>query len=253
MGLDTILFYDATGGGTATVVAPTSFTIKGPSSQDAWIVGYFYDGISAEEVTVKCGNDTRWHPDGFSLPATTDGTAVGNAGFPGGIQPLPFKVPVRGGDLLSFTCTSGANPVFGGLLVEYPGGVPFGWRSHLEGIGGLYTRTTSASGTNLTAATVQEGLVKLDGFDERVYTPVSVQVAAAYTTTPIIGIRKLGSGDYLFVPLPLTDVAQSWGMIMLPRGIGTFTAGDTMQIAWLSSTAEQPTAKITFSHPPKVA
>ena len=51
MSLDTILFYDATGGGVATVVAPTSFTIKGSSAEQARLVGYWLDGISAEEVS----------------------------------------------------------------------------------------------------------------------------------------------------------------------------------------------------------
>ena len=78
MALDTILGYDATGGGVLAAVAPTSLTIKGRSDQEAHLVGYFYDGISAEDLTVTCATNPAWDAAGFRVHATTDGTAIGS-------------------------------------------------------------------------------------------------------------------------------------------------------------------------------
>ena len=241
--IDTILAYDATGGGVMAVVPPCSLTIK----MDGKIVGYFYDGISAEDVTITNASNPAWDAAGIRLPATSDGTAVG-AGDP--FRWLTHKIPVKKGDVLVLTSTSGANPVHCGLYIEYPGGLGFSLRKELEGDAYLTFRTTVAGGTNCAAGTIVQGATNVTNFGQgRTYTPVEVKAAGAFTTTAFLGIRKLGGENVLFiVPVGLTDVANDMKRALLPKGIFTVTQGDAIELFWSSVTAEQPTASIIFAY-----
>jgi hypothetical protein len=244
--LDTILGYDATGGGVAAVVPPTSLTTKGAGT----IVGYFYDGISAEEVTITCPTDEDWPAAGFSLPATSDGTAVG-----AGLQwmPLDVQVPVKANKALVLTTTSGGNPVHVGVYVDYPGlggaSAPFSIRQPGSAKGIPWTRSTVAGGTNCAAGTIVQGATNLTNFGNHTWTPVAINANAAFTTTAFLGIRKLGGANLLPIfPVGLTDVANDMRGYGLPHGIGqTYTGNDAMEIFWSSVTGEQPTANITFA------
>ena len=247
--LDSIVGYDATGGGVLAVVAPTSLTIKGDNSQVAYIVGYAYDGISAEEVTITNAQNRDWPAGGVSLPATSDGTAVG-AGMPW--LPLDVQIPVRGGDVLVLTSTSGANPVHLVLYLDYPP-YSFQLRDPLAPIKGYcWTRITAAGGTNCAAGTTVQGATNLTAFGDYVWTPVAINAAAAFTTTAFLAVRKLGGpSNLVFWPIGLTDVANDMRGYILPKGLGlTFTKGDAMEIFWISATAEQPTANVTFARAP---
>lgn len=243
MAIDTILAYAATGGGVMAVVSPTSLTIK----SDGHIVGYFYDGISAESVAITNANNPSWEAAGVTLPATSDGTAVG-AGDP--FRWLPHKIPVKKGDVLVLTSTSGANPVHCGIYVEYSGGLGFSIRPTQEGAAYYVTKATAAGGTNCAAGTIVQGATNVTGFGQgRTYTPVQVKANAAFTTTAFLGLRKLGGDNYLFiVPIGLTDVADDMKAAVLPKGLFTVTQGDAIEVFWSSATAEQPTAEITFAY-----
>lgn len=246
MVLDTILTYDATGGGTQAVVPPTSLTIKGPSTQEAFIVGYFCDGISVNDITITCATNPDWEPAGFTLPATSDGTAIGAGDS---WRPLPHKIGVRGGDVLVIVSTSGANPCYAGLYIEYPGDPAYAVRPAQEGKAHYVTKASVAGGTNCAAGTIVQGATNLTGFMQgRTYTPVMVKANAAFTTTAFLGIRKLGAPFLFIVPIPLTDVAADFKNLVLPKGIMTVTQGDQVEVFWSSATAEQPTADVVFAY-----
>jgi hypothetical protein len=243
MAIDTILAYDATGGGVLAVVPPTSLTIKA----DGHLVGWFYDGISAEDVTITNANNPNWEAAGFSCHPTSTGAAI----LPGyNMVTFEHKIPVKKGDVLVLTSTAGANPVYFGLYVEYPGGLAFSMRPEQEGMAYHVTKTTTAGGTNCAAGTLVQGATNITGFGQgRTYTPIRVAAAAAFTTTAFLGMRKLGGANYLFiVPIPLTDVAAAWHKYKLPKGLFTVTQGDAIEIFWASVTGEQPTAKVTFAY-----
>jgi len=249
MPLDCIAAYDATGGGVMTVVAPTSLTIKGDASQTAYIVAYCYDGISAEEVTITNGQNTKWPATGVSLKCTSDGTAVGASPR---IRVLSYKLPVQGGDVLVLTSTSGANPVHLVLYIDYPP-YSFGLRPETASEAAiLWTRPTVAGGTNCAAGTSVQAATNMVNWGDRVWTPVWIESNAAFTTTAFIAIRKFGGASNLvFFPIGLTDVANDQHALTLPKGLGiTFTKGDAMEYFWISATAEQPTANITFATSP---
>ena len=243
--LDTIMGYDAANGGVLAVVTPTSnLTFK----DNGKIVGYFYDGISAEEVTLTVPTDDDWPAAGVSLPATSDGTAVG-AGMPW--RPLQFQLPVKKDKAVVMTATSGNNPVWGGLLVDYPSkGEPFGLRDPLQpATAYLWTRTTVAGGTNCAAGTTVQGATGLTAWGDYEWQPVAVEAAAARTTTVFVGFRKFGGPNFIpFFPIGLTDVANDMRGYGIPKGVGqTYTGNDTMELFLGSDTAEQPTANITFA------
>lgn len=241
MPIDTILGYDATGGGVMTVVAPTSLTIK----DDGYLFGYFLDGISAQRVIVTNPANTKWDATGLVLYPTSDGTAVG-AGVQW--QLLKHKVPVKQGDVLILTSVSGANPIHCGLYVDYP---PFSFKLRADEPSEMaygYTRTTVAGGTNCAAGTIVQGATNLANFPDRILTPVKIHANAAFTTTAMLGIRKLGTGTIFIVPIGLTDVANDWWSPELPLGLFTVTQGSSIELFWCSVTAEQPTAQIDFAY-----
>lgn len=243
MAIDTILTYDATGGGTQAVVPPTSLTIK----HDGYLVGYFADGISLNDIVITNTNNPAWEAAGFKLPATSDGTAVGAGDA---MRWFPHKIPVKKADVMTVVSTSGANPVHAGLYVEYPGGSGFGLRKELEGAAFYTTKTTTAAGTNCAAGTIVQGATNVTGFNQaKTYTPVMVKANAAFTTTAFLGLRKLGGANYLFItPIGLTDVANDMKPAVLPKGLFTVQHGDEIEVHWSSVTAEQPTADITFAY-----
>ena len=246
--IDTILAHDPTGGGVMAVVPGSSFTIK----EHGFLVGYFYDGISAEEVTITNPQNPKWDPAGFTLVPTSTGTEV-IAGTP--YKPMPKRVPVRKGDVLVFTATSGANPIHLGVYVEYPGGKfgSFKLRPDQDMEPGLLvTRATVAGGTNCAIGTIVQGATNLEDFPQgRLLTPVSVASNATFTTTAFLGLRKYGGDNVMFVmPIPLDDVAAAWRDNKLPLGLFTVTQGDAIELFWMSATAEQPTADITFAYAP---
>lgn len=246
MVLDSIVGYDATGGGVMTVVAPTSLTIKGGSTQKAYIVAYCVDGISAQRVIVTNPANPKWDATGLELYPTSDGTAVGaGAQF----QPLKHKVPVQGGDILVLTSVSGANPIHCVLYIDYP---PYSFQlrsDNPEGEALYYTRTTAAGGTNCAAGTFVQGATNLTNFPERDLTPISVHANGNFTTTAFLGIRKLGTGYMTVWAVGLTDIANDWWTYGLPKGLFKVTKGDSIELFWCSVSAEQPTAQIDFAYP----
>lgn len=241
MAIDTVVGYDATGGGVLAAVPPTSFTIK----ENGYIVGYWYDGISAEEVTITNAGNSDWPAAGFSLPATSDGTAVG-AGKPW--MPLRHRIPVKKADVLTLTATSGANPVHAGLFIDYGG---FAVPSPLEGQGYLWTRSTTALGTNCSAGTFvgPTATGNMTAWGDRTWELVAVDADGAFTTTAIVGLRKQGGPNLLYAqPVGLTDVANDVRGYGVPRGLGwTLSGNDVLEVLALSVTAEQPTFKLTFA------
>lgn len=248
MVLDTILTYDAANGGVQTVVSPTSLTIKGPSTQKAYLVAYALDGISVNDVIVTCATNPDWEPAGIQLKPTTAGIAT-SGGPP--IAALPTKVEVKGGDVLVFTSTSGANPTHALMYVDYP---PYTWKGlrDMANIpeGHLVYKATAAGGTNCAAGTLVQGATNVSGFMQgRSYNVVAATISGAFTTTAFLGMRKLGSSYMLIIPCPLTDVAQAWQPFYLPPGVmDSFGQGDQMEIFWSSVTAEQPTGNILFAY-----
>jgi hypothetical protein len=247
MPLDSIVGWDATGGGVLTVVNSTSLTVKGGADQIAYIVGYSLDGISVRRVTVTNAANPSWDATGLVLYPTTDGTAVG-AGAQW--QPLKHKVPVRGGDVLVMTSLAGANPVTCILYLDYP---PYGFSVRPDSPteeGLYYSRTTVAGGTNCAAGTAVQGATSLGNFPNRMLTPVSIHANAAFTTTAMLGIRKLGTGYLTYWNIGLTDIANDWWTFSLPKGLFTVTKGDSIELFWISDTAEQQTAQIDFVYPP---
>ena len=242
MVLETILGYDLTGGGVMTAPGP-SFTIKGPNTQRAYIRGYYLDGISGHMVVVTNPNNTDWE-SGFILTQTINGLATST---PKVIHWFNSAIPVQGGDVLVLTSTSGGNPHHCGLYVDYP---PYTFKvPSPASLGEQYrlTRLTAAAAA-LTAGVVQTGLTTLTGWGKRRYTPHAVQAVGALTTNPFIGLNKLGEAYKTFWPLPLTDVAQCWHPYELPDGLFEIRAGDTVEVSWLSDTAESPTANVTFRY-----
>lgn len=244
MVLDTILTYDAANGGVQLVVPPTSLTIKGPSSQTAYLVGHFLDGISVNDCAVTCATNPDWEAAGVTLLPTSTGTAIiGNMPF----KLWDHKIPVRGGDVLVLTSTSGANPTHCGLFVEYPGEPGYGPRNIAESVGHYRTYATAAGGTNCAAGTLVQGATNITGFQQgKTYTPLYASMSGAFTTTGFLGIRKLGANYMFITPVPLTDVAQAWEPKSFPKGLFTATQGDAIEVWWSSVTAEQPTANVTF-------
>ncbi len=245
--LDCMGVYDATGGGVGAVITPNlSLTVKGPATQMAYIVGYSFDGISAEEVTITNPNNRKWPAGGVSLKATSDGTAVG-AGDQW--KPLPYKIPVWGQDTLVFTITSGANPVHVWIYIDYPP-YSFGLRDPKEAeVLLLWTRATTAGGTNCSAGTMVQGATPLTSWGVDTWKPVRIDADAAFTTTAFLGLRKQGGDSNMtFWAIGLTDVANDMKSPGLPKGMGLeFTGNDICDLFWVSHTAEQPTAKITFA------
>lgn len=245
--LDSIVGYDATGGGVMTVVNTTSLTIKGDQAQTAYIVAYAVDGISAQRVIVTNTQNPAWDATGLVLYPTNDGTAVG-AGVQ--FQVLKHKIPVKGGDVLTLTSVSGANVIHCVLYIDYP---PYTFQlrpdqATEEGL--YYTRTTVAGGTNCAAGTSVQGATNLTAFPNRVLTPVSVHANAAFTTTAFLGLRKLGTGYITYWMIGLTDIANDHWTYSLPKGLFTVTKGDSIELFWISATAEQPTAQIDFVYSP---
>jgi len=239
--IDTILGYDATDGGVLTVVSPTSLTIKA----DGYLFGYFLDGISVERCIITNSANTKWDATGLVLYPTTDGTAVG-----AGVQwlPLKHKVPVKEGDVLVMTGVSGANPMHCGLYVDY---APFSFKLRPDAPmeeAYSYTRTTVAAPANCAAGTTVQA-PNLTAFPDRVLTPVKIHANAAFTTTAMVGIRKLGTGTIFIVPIGLTDVANDWWSYGLPLGLFTVTQGSSIELFLCSVTAEKPTAQIDFAYP----
>jgi hypothetical protein len=240
--IDTILGYDALGGGVLTVVAPTSLTIKA----DGYLFGYFLDGISVQRCIITNPANTKWDPTGLVLFPTTDGTAVG-AGVQW--QPLKHRVPVKEGDVLIMTGVSGANPMHCGLYVDYE---PFSFKLRPDEpteLAYAYTRATVPGGTNCAAGTLVQSATNLTSFPDRILTPVKIHANAAFTTTAMIGIRKLGTGVMFILPIGLTDVTNDWWSYDLPLGLFTVTKGSSIELFWCSVTAEQPTAQIDFAYP----
>ena len=243
MALDTMIAHDATGGGTLVALTGSSLTAKA----DGHLIGYFYDGISAEDIVITNPNNPKWDPAGIKLPATSDGTAVG-AGDP--FRWLPWKMPVRKNDALTVVATAGAHPVHAGLHMLYPGGIAFSPRQPLDGEALGVTKTTTAAGTNCAAGILQIGATRISGFLQgRTYTPTQVKANAAFTTTAFLGLRKYGGDNYTFItPIGLTDVANDMKPAMLPKGLFTVTQGDEIEVFLASYTAEQPTADVTFGY-----
>ena len=242
--IDSILTYLAANDGAGAVVPPCSLTIKGPSTQTAYIVAYAYDGISAGSVALTCATNPSWEAAGFTLPPTSDGTAVG-AGR--AIQVLPHKIPVRGGDVLIVTHESGANPSHCDLWVDYPGGIAFTPRNTAQQSQALYVgKLTVAGGTNCAAGTFVRGATTVGGFMQgRTYNLMGAFAIGAFTTTAFLGLRKLGANNMLILPIPLTMAAQDMTKnIDLPTGVlDSFAQGDQVEIYWSSVSAEQPTAQ----------
>lgn len=249
MVMASIVASDATGGGV--LAAPTncpSLVVPGDFGKDALIVGHTLDGVSVNECTLTCAGDDRWPTNGFSLRPTSDGTAVGSG------KPLEWwdnPVPVKCGQTITFTGTSGANYMWCILYFDIP---PYTFKKPMGEMKGpvyKWTRVTTASGTNLTANTLQTGLVTHTNFGDHDYFIDDITVAAAFTTNPIIGLKSEteGSTPYtLFFMLPLTDVAQDWEKLRIPPEAIRIKQGTTLAISWLGETAEQPTANITYKY-----
>lgn len=250
--LDTILTYDATGGGTQAVVAPTSLTIKGGSNQKAYLVGHFLDGISVNDCTLTVATNSNFEPGGVSLEPTTSGIAT-SGGPPARFW--PHKMEVLGGDTVTLVSTSGANPTHCGIYVEYPWmkdgdkAMPYAPRSIAEAEGHYMTRATTAGGTNCAAGTFVQGATNLTGWLQgRTYSPIGATISAAFTTTAFLGMRKLGASNMFVWPCPLTDVAQAWNQVPFPKGTFEVRQGDQVEVWWSSATAEQPTANTRWVH-----
>jgi len=246
MPIGCMIGYDATGGGVlATVTGGPSMTVPGKLGSISHIVAYGLDGTSVGSVTLTCTAETMWEAAGFSLKATANGTATSSCKS---YRKLTHKIPIHAGKTLVMTGVSGAHPMWCILYIEYDGGE---WKDRMlgEGVGLLWTRVTTASGTNTTTLVVQSDLVSLTGFGDRIYTPVKVDIASAYTTTAIIGLKKRGSDQpYIYFLLPLTNVAHLWDETLIPHGVMTITGNDTLDVSWLSVSTEQPTANITFGY-----
>lgn len=246
-----MLAHDATGGGVmAALSGGPSLNVPGPAGQDAHIVGYTYMGISAEDVTLTCAAEDRWPQAGFSLKCNSNAAA---ASFCKPITWLRNRVPIRCGEALVFTGTSGANDAWCALQLDVP---PHSVkrpedREHSPAI--FHTRTTAASGTNTTALTVQHNLVTLTQFGDYLQEIDSVSIAGAYTTAPFIGL-KVDKPDWpyrIYLPLAETDVANLWEKIQIPQGTMPIRKGDTLEVSWLSDSTEQPTANVTLKYPVK--
>lgn len=250
MVLASLVASDATGGGVG--AAPTgcpALTVPGPFGKDAMFVGYSLGGVSVNESTLTVATDERWPAAGFSLRPTDDGTAVGRGKS---VHWFKNPTPIKCGATLTPTISSGANYAWQIMHFDVPVPGPAFARPALDsGKEPMYkwTRTTGASGTNLTANTLQTGLVTLTQFTDFDWIIDDITVAAAFTTNPIIGLKSEGadSSPYrIFMPLPLTDVAQDWDPIPFPGNQIKIGLGTTLDVAWVGETAEQPTANITF-------
>lgn len=243
---------DATGGGT--LAAPTgapALTVPGIQGQDSLLVGYALDGVSVNECTISVPGDDRLPSAGFSLRPTSDGTAVGRGRS---VKWLDNPMPMKAGNTINMAGTSGANYMW---LFLYFDVAPFSFVHPIKRKGAgakayKWSRTTTASGTNLTANTVQSGLANLfmRDFGNHEYEIDDIAPAAAYTTNPIIGLKvdDPRTPYWIYFMLPLTDVADDWDAIEVPPGMLTVKGGQTLQLAWLGETAEQPTAIITFKY-----
>lgn len=250
MVLAALVYSDATGGGVG--AAPTncpSLTVPGDAGADSHLVGHTLDGVSVNECTITVPGDRRWESTGFSLRPTSDGTAIGRG------KPVDWwdnPVPVKAGQTITPTITSGANYAWGILYFDV---APFNYQKPaldaLKAPVYKWTRATAASGTNLTANTWQTGLVTHTQFGEHDYEIDDIVTSAAFTTNPIISLKSetRGSTPYdLFFMLPLTDVANDWDKLRIPKGQIAIKQGTTLKIGWLGETAEQPTANITYKY-----
>lgn len=246
--IDSILTYDATGGGTQLVVPPCSLTVKGPSSQVAYLVGYAMDGISVNDAIVTCTTNKDWDPAGIHLKPTTAGIAT-SGGPP--ISWLPVKVPVKGGDVFTIVSTSGANPTHVILYVDYP---PYGFQGARDmskpPVANLTYKATVAGGTNCAAGTFVMGATPLRTFiGGRRFNVIGATISGAFTTTAFLGLRKSGSSYMMIIPCPLTDVAQAWQPFWLPPGVmESIQQGDEIEVWWSSVSAEQPTGNVWLAY-----
>ena len=248
MVLASMVAHDATGGGVmAALTGGPSLNVPGKAGEDSYLVGYTYAGISAEEVTITCAADDRWPTAGFSLKATSNCAAASGCKA---LRWFKNRTPVRAGEAITFTGTSGSNASW---CILYFAVAPFNWRrpDEAQKVDAFkWSRTTAASGTNTTALTVQSGLVTLTAFGDHEYEIEDITIGGAFTTAPIIGC-KIDKGDWpytVYFLLPETDVAQLWEPIDLPSGILKVVKGDTMNISWLTDSTEQPTAIFTFKY-----
>lgn len=239
---------DATGGGA--LAAPTgcpSLVVPGKLGEECLIVGHALDGVSVNECTITCaGEEGRWPTTGFSLRPTSDGSAIGGGKS---VEWWDNPVPVKSGQTIAFAGTSGANYMWNILYLDVP---PYNFKMPMPGPKAKavkWTRSTAASGTNLTANTLQTGLVTLANFGDYAWQIDDIHADAAFTTNPIIGLKldkKEATPYRLYFILPLTDVAQDWERLRFPGDQLPIGLGDVLDIGWLGETAEQPTAKITF-------
>lgn len=249
MVLATLVASDATGGGVG--AAPTgcpSLVVPGDFGEDALFIGHALDGVSVNDVTYTCPGDDRWHASGFKKRPTSDGTAIG---FGRHVDWWDNPIPIKCGQTIVPTITSGANYSWNLMYFDVP---PYNFvkpNDALKAPARIWTRTTTASGTNLTANTLQTGLVTLRDFGDFDYVIDDIITAAAFTTNPIIGLKSetAGSSPYRnYFILPLTDVASNWDKLRIPKEAIRVKQGTTLDISWLGETAEQPTANISFKY-----
>lgn len=232
----------------AALTGGPSLNVPGNAGEIAKIVGYAYMGISAEEVTITCPGDADFPTAGVSFPCSSNAAAASQCNP---VRWLRNAIPIACGEAIVATGTSGANDAWGLLYLDVP---PYNFKKPTDDQAidvFKWTRGTAASGTNLTALTVQTGLVTLTQWGNRPYELDAVTISGAFTTAPIIGL-KIDKADWpywLYLPLPETDVANLWPPTQLPPGMFKVKAGETLLFAWLSDTAEQPTANVTVKYP----
>ena len=163
MVLACVLSHDPTGGCTlAALTGATSLSVPGKAGHDSMLIGYALDGISVNECTITCPADERFPTAGMSLRPTGNGTATARCKS---VEWLDNPIPMRAGEAITHAGTSGANDMFSILYFDVE---PFNYVKPNDSLGGpayFWTRATAASGTNLTALTVQTGLVTLKVYD----------------------------------------------------------------------------------------
>lgn len=251
MALETWLYEDPTGGGTMIVMAGSGSALTVPKDVD--IVGYFLGGTSGQHVLMQVTGNKDWESGGVYFENTMIATTLQKDP----IVWLPHRIPLKKGDVMAFTSTSGANPHILGLYVDDGTAPTFKPpMANGEGRSNVMSLVSAASGLNTTALTAQlnTATTTLTSFMASREYKLNDRGPTLFTAmtgpTVLVGIQDGASAYITWWPVVYTPAAQRGFYRMPADGLPKFTKGSNCRIHWCSEAAEQPRVILPFAYAP---